>query len=187
MEIDKLKIKDLKPHPRNAKLHSRRNIDAIANSLEQFGQFKPIVVQKSSGYILAGNGTFMAAKRLKWKELDCHVVDVDDQIANALALADNKVAEFSEWNVEALSNELKELDDQTRNALGFDPEFLAALFGQEWGLEPSNYPHDDKVPGSTKPPASKPALHCPHCGNICGNLGIVEEKVADEGSQDKTE
>lgn len=58
-----LPIGEIKPRRGNPR---RGDIDAIAESLERNGQFRPIVVNKPTGEILGGNHTYAAAKRLGW-------------------------------------------------------------------------------------------------------------------------
>ena len=54
---------------RNARVHPDKNIKAIAHSLKQFGQQKPIVAL-NDGTVIAGNGTLWAAqKTLDWTHL----------------------------------------------------------------------------------------------------------------------
>ena len=98
--------------PKNARKHSQRNLDAIAASLDKFGQRKPIVVHR--GVILAGNGTVEAAKSLGWKDIEITTVpdDWDDETAKAFALADNRSAELAEWDESELAKQLLELDDR---------------------------------------------------------------------------
>jgi len=52
----------------NARKHSEVNIAAIAESLKQFGQRKPIVVTQDNR-VIAGNGTLEAARFLGWEEI----------------------------------------------------------------------------------------------------------------------
>jgi len=105
----KISITELSLDPKNARKHSQRNLDAIAASLEKFGQRKPIVVHR--GVILAGNGTLEAAKTLGWTEIDVAEVpdDWDDDTAKAYALADNRTAELAEWDESELAKQLLEL------------------------------------------------------------------------------
>jgi len=107
----KISITELSLDPRNARKHSQRNLDAIAASLEKFGQRKPIVVHR--GVILAGNGTLEAAKSLGWTEIDVAEVpdDWDNETAKAYALADNRTAELAEWDESELAKQLLELVD----------------------------------------------------------------------------
>ena len=107
----KISITDLSLDPKNARKHSARNLEAIATSLEKFGQRKPIVVHR--GVVLAGNGTLEAAKSLGWTEIDVAEVpdDWDNDTAKAYALADNRTAELAEWDESELAKQLLELQD----------------------------------------------------------------------------
>ena len=107
----KISITDLSLDPKNARKHSARNLEAIAASLEKFGQRKPIVVHR--GVVLAGNGTLEAAKSLGWTEIDIAEVpdDWDNDTAKAYALADNRTAELAEWDESELAKQLLELQD----------------------------------------------------------------------------
>ena len=107
----KISITNLSLDPKNARKHSARNLEAIAASLEKFGQRKPIVVHR--GVVLAGNGTLEAAKSLGWTEIDVAEVpdDWDNDTAKAYALADNRTAELAEWDESELAKQLLELQD----------------------------------------------------------------------------
>jgi hypothetical protein len=110
-----VRVSDLTADPRNARLHDDRSYDAIAASLRQFGQRKPIVVDGTK--VVAGNGQLEAARRLGWTHLA--VTDTEGltpEQVRAYALADNRTAELSEWNVEVLLSDLSGLD-------GFDVGF----------------------------------------------------------------
>ena len=63
-----LSLSALEPYPGNPRQH---NLAAIRESLEEHGQYRPLVIQASSGRILAGNGTFEAAHELGWKKIRC--------------------------------------------------------------------------------------------------------------------
>ena len=126
MNLETVTIESLKLDPNNARKHSRRNLDAIAASLEKFGQRKPIVVH--NGVVIAGNGTLEAAKSLGWKEIAVSVcpADWDADTAKAYALADNRSSELAEWDDKILSTQLLDLDDMGWNieALGFERPVL---------------------------------------------------------------
>lgn len=121
MQIVMRKTGDLNSYGRNP----RRNEEAVkyvAKSIEEFGFKVPIIVDKNN-VIVAGHTRFEAAKKLHMDELPCIVADdlTPEQI-KAFRLADNKVAEFSQWNEELLSEELEELDDWfDMEDFGFDP------------------------------------------------------------------
>ena len=122
MEIKVVKLEEIQLDKNNARTHSEENLEAISASLEKFGQRKPIVVHK--GVILAGNGTYEAAKRLLWEEITIAQApeDWDEATAKAYALADNRTAELAEWNTEHLTKQLLELTELGWEIgdLGFD-------------------------------------------------------------------
>jgi hypothetical protein len=112
ISLENIDIKDLILDPQNARLHDKRNLEAIAGSLQTFGQRKPIVID-ANNTIVAGNGTVTAAKNLGWNQIVAVRVPSDwtaEQI-KAYALADNRTSELAEWDSTILSNQLIELDD----------------------------------------------------------------------------
>lgn len=81
MQIKKVLLSQLVPDDKNARAHSKRNIEEVKKSLEQFGQHRAFVVQRSSNKILVGNGMYEAMRQLGWKEADVYFVDDDDGTA----------------------------------------------------------------------------------------------------------
>jgi len=132
MQIEQVKISELKPDPNNARTHDNKNLEAIAGSLTQFGQRKPIVIDQKN-IIVAGNGTFMAAKSLGWEEMQAVRVpsDWDKDKIKAFALADNRTAELADWNHDVLATTILELIE-----MNFDIEAI--------GFETSELPKDDE-------------------------------------------
>lgn len=121
MKIETVKINDLRFDNENARKHSKKNLDAIGNSLKLFGQRKPIVVH--NGVVIAGNGTLEAAKAIGWDEIVIVRTpdDWDADTAKAFALADNRSAELAEWDDEILLDQLLELAEAgfTLEDIGF--------------------------------------------------------------------
>jgi len=119
VNLETVAIESLKLDPNNARKHSKRNLDAIAASLNRFGQRKPIVVH--NGTVIAGNGTLEAAKSLGWTEIGITRCpdDWDADTAKAYALADNRSSELAEWDDLVLANQLLDLD-----GVGWDIEVL---------------------------------------------------------------
>lgn len=115
-------IDDLVPDENNARTHSKKNIDAIAKSLQTFGQRKPVVITQNN-VVVAGNGTLEAAKQIGWKGLAVVRVptDWDSDTIKAYALADNRTAELASWDSEVLLSQLRELklEDWNVGELGF--------------------------------------------------------------------
>lgn len=110
MKIESVAIKSLMLDPENARTHSARNLDIIKNSLERFGQRKPVVVWQ--GTIIAGNGTVQAAKSLGWEKIEVSKAPAEwtfDE-ARAYALTDNRSSDLSDWDPDILKDQLIELD-----------------------------------------------------------------------------
>lgn len=102
-----VKLSTLLQYPDNPR---RGNVDAIKASLEANGQFRPVVVQKSTNYVLAGNHTVQAAEALGWTEVAAWVMDVDDEQAKRIVLADNRTADLGWYDDGDLLTLLEGLD-----------------------------------------------------------------------------
>ena len=118
------RIDSLRADPANARRHGRRNVDAIAASLQRFGQQKLVVVD-ADGVVVAGNATLEAAKRLGWETIDVVVTGLSKVEAAAYAIADNRTAELGEWDDEALMRQLRAIEAE-------DP---AMLYDAGWTLD----------------------------------------------------
>jgi hypothetical protein len=127
-DIQKLSvdIESLIPHPRNVR---QGDVGAISQSLEHNGQYRPIVVQKTTNHILAGNHTWKAAQALGWKKIAVTFVDVDDERALRILLADNKTNDLATYDDNQLAGLLQELSETEQGLLGtvFDGDDLDQL------------------------------------------------------------
>ncbi|HEY8868153.1 MAG TPA: ParB N-terminal domain-containing protein [Candidatus Limnocylindrales bacterium] len=63
-------IESIKLHPRNPRIG---DVEAVANSLRRFGQQKPLVVQASTLFCVAGNHLLRAAQSLGWTEIAANI------------------------------------------------------------------------------------------------------------------
>lgn len=134
-------IKGLKPDPNNVRLHSKRNLEAIAHSLSKYGQQKPIVACK--GIVVAGNGTLEAALSLGWEKIA--VIEFQGAEKAAYALADNRTAELAEWDFDKLSNQLNLFENQLELQSLWSPEEMQALQTNSEPLEPGMTPAEKKL------------------------------------------
>jgi len=101
------------------------DIGAISESLRLFGQYRPIVVNKRNNQILKGNHTAAAASALGWTEIAVVWVDVDDEAAARIVLADNRTADKATYDNDLLVQILGEV--KTLDGTGFDAEDVADL------------------------------------------------------------
>lgn len=128
-------IASLVADPRNARLHSERNLRSIEDSLKAHGQRKPIVVQLPGRVVRAGNGTMEAAQRLGWTHLAAVMVEESDAEALAFAIRDNRTAELAEWNLEVLAEGMHTLADTgvELETLGFESfEYETLMSVDSW-------------------------------------------------------
>ena len=132
-EIGKLKL--LPGNPRKG------DIQAVARSLEAFGQRKPIV---------AGNHTLQAAQSLGWDKIAVVFVEDDEAKAKAYALADNRTAELGGYDSQALFEMITDvqlLDKELFAATGWDNDDLAELLATlELEQLPAAFTDPDDVP-----------------------------------------
>ncbi|MDQ8706211.1 ParB/RepB/Spo0J family partition protein [Streptomyces sp. LHD-70] len=100
-------IESVQRYPGNPKRH---DLDVIKDSITRYGMWRAIVVQKSTGYVLAGNGQHEAATDLGADQIPMVEVDVDDEDAKRIVLMDNKSGENG-YDNQALAELLKHLQD----------------------------------------------------------------------------
>jgi ParB-like chromosome segregation protein Spo0J len=103
-------------HPRNARRH--KGIAIIRESLEAHGQYRPLVVQRSTNHVLAGNGTLEAMRDLDRTEVDVWFLDVDDDQALKILLVDNRSSDESGYDDDALAELLRELGQDPVELVG---------------------------------------------------------------------
>ena len=123
-------VGELKNDPANARKHDERNVQSIANSLKEFGQRKPIVINRKDGnVILAGNGTLEAAKRLGWTHIAGVFVEDDPDTATGYAIADNRTSELATWDNDQLSVLLRSIyeNEEIKLAVGFSEDEISKL------------------------------------------------------------
>ena len=109
MNIEMMKIKDITPYEKNAKKHNRTQIENVAESIKRFGFAQPLVVDKDNVLII-GHCRLLASKLLQIREVPVvKMENLTDEEVKQLRLLDNKLNE-SEWDIDLLSEELKELD-----------------------------------------------------------------------------
>ena len=117
-------IDSLHLDPANVRHHGDRSLSAVAASLARFGQQKPIVFDENM-VVVAGNGTLQCARSLGWT----HIAAVRSQLAGvervAYSIADNRTAELSAWDDDALRSTLQEMDAATISDVGFNDDELA--------------------------------------------------------------
>lgn len=102
-------IGDLKPDPRNARTHSKRQIDQLCASMWEFGFTNPVLVDEQA-ILIAGHGRLRAAREMGLAEVPTiELGGLTEVQKKALRLADNKIALNAGWDVELLRLELADI------------------------------------------------------------------------------
>ena len=146
-------IGDLKPDPRNARAHPKRQIEQLCASIWEFGFTNPVLVDEQS-MLIAGHGRLRAAREMGLAEVPTiELVGLSEVQKKTLRLADNKIALNAGWDVEILRLELGEIATM-------DVDFDLALTGFASGeidvvLKAANDPDEEVIPAVPAEPKTK--------------------------------
>lgn len=152
MIIIEKRIEELREYENNPR-HNDAAVDAVAESIKQFGFKVPIVID-TDGVIIAGHTRRKAAEKLGLEVVPCIVADdlTPEQI-KAFRLADNKTGELASWDFEKLEEELAALSEIDMSAFGFvmnDDIDIDEFFTE----------------AEEKPEKEPKKIQCPHCGEF---------------------
>jgi DNA modification methylase len=107
--IEQIPPGQLKPHPSNAKTHSKKQIGQIGRSVKRFGFQNPVIINVDN-IVLAGHGRVEAAKLLGMSRIPClRVIGLSDVEERAFVIADNKIAANGGWDRGILAESLQAL------------------------------------------------------------------------------
>ena len=110
MQIIYKKLDEIHPYENNPRKNDT-GVDAVAESIKQYGFKVPIVISKD-GTIITGHTRYKASEKLGLNKVPCIVADdLTDEQVKAFRIADNKVSDFSIWDNVLLLQELQEIDD----------------------------------------------------------------------------
>ena len=141
MNIKMQKADQLIPYINNPR-NNDSAVDAVASSIKNFGFKVPIVVDKDNE-IIAGHTRLLAAKKLGYDEVPTIVAeDLDENQVRAFRLADNKVSELAEWDMDLLENEIRNIEDVDMESFGFG-EMLDDFDLQD--IEEDDYEDDNSL------------------------------------------
>lgn len=125
-----LPVSALKPWAKNP----RRNdaaVQKVAESIKRFGFGAPIVARAANYEVISGHTRLKAAKLAGLDRVPVRLLDVSEEDARLLALADNKLGEIAEWDLDLLADVLSELKAAGVDVMasGFDSDELDELIG----------------------------------------------------------
>lgn len=132
MDIITMKLDELVPYENNPRINDDA-VEAVANSIREFGFKVPIIVDKDN-VIVAGHTRLRAAQFLGLKDVPViRADDLSEEQVRAFRLADNKTAELADWETDKLQQELSEINEIDMLNFGFEPP--AAETANEEGEE----------------------------------------------------
>lgn len=156
-----LPIDQITPYWRNPRRIPEEAVAAAADSIERYGYRQPIVVD-TENVVIVGHTRLQALQRLGWTEVPVRVSDMPAETAHEYRLVDNKVAEMTSWDHDALVAELREFDQGLYETYFPDVDL-------EVGLASQRDPDFDKaerdlaIPPSPELARSTTHVACPAC------------------------
>lgn len=116
-------IEKVRPHPDNPR---NGDVDAIVESISVNGYIAPVVAQRSTGYIIAGNHRYFALKQLDSEQIPIIWLDIDDLAAKRYLVGDNRTSDLGQYDNGVLVALLRELNAE---------DSLLGTGYKEWDLE----------------------------------------------------
>lgn len=161
LAIKRVSPATLTEYPHNANNHGEHNLESIRLSLTRHGQVEPLVVQKSTGYVIGGNGRLRVMLDLGWSEVDVVELDMDDVQAKALSITLNQTGRSSVFDGALVLDQIDELSTEGIDFrdLGFKQIDLDEI---KLSLEPITPPSPRSA---DEQPITQTTHECPKCGH----------------------
>lgn len=172
---ERVHVDDLYTFEKNPR---RGDVAKVADSLRLRGQYRPIVVNRGTHTgrdmeVLAGNHTLLAARSLGWQQIDVGIIDVDEQTARGIVLADNRLADLGGYDEATLVELLESLDDMA--GTGYDDADLEELLAAQ--RQPAEQTDRDDAPAVEDTPTISAEGDVYELGphrDMCGDSTNVE-------------
>lgn len=147
MKIVELGINEIIPYENNPR-RNEKAVDAVANSIKEFGFKNPIIIDKDK-VIISGHTRRLAAIKLNLEKVPCYIAeDLTEEQVRAFRLADNRVASFAVWDEDKLKNEIAEIFELDLSDFGFKQDKI-----------------EDVIREKENEKADKKTHICPKCGH----------------------
>lgn len=113
--LKQVKLSELKPYWRNPRVG---NVEQVKQSIRDYGYNQYIVVDQNL-VIIVGHTRYKALQELsledtKYKEVLVLISSLDEKKAKEYRIVDNQTGDQSEWILDKLSQEMRELDDEVK-------------------------------------------------------------------------
>lgn len=188
MEIVKVPVAKLLPadyNPRKDLQPGDPEFEKLKRSVEEFGYVEPIIWNKRTGIVVGGHQRLKVLQHLGYTEVDCVVLDLDEQKEKALNVALNKIS--GDWDIPLLTALLKDLNDGGYDATltGFDVSEMSDLFDDQSEIKEDDPP---EAAAEDAAPFTKPGdrwllgNHVLYCGDSTSSrdvAALMDGAVAD--------
>lgn len=137
-KVQEVSLDKLVLYEKNAKKHPQEQVDLLSRSITEYGFINPCLIDKDYK-VIAGHGRIAAAKQLGMDKVPCLFVEgLTEAQYKAYVLADNRLTELGEWNMDLVMLELQDLQDM---------DFDISLTGFEMPEEPEEIEVvEDEIP-----------------------------------------
>lgn len=171
MNIEKISVDKLLPakyNPRKDLKPGDPEFEKLKRSVEEFGYVEPVIWNKRTGVVVGGHQRLKVLQHLGYKEVDCVVLDIDEQKEKALNVALNKISGV--WDVPLLTSLLKDLEESGFDATltGFDVSEMSDLFDDQSEIvedDPPETASEDQAPFSKPGDRWLLGNHVLYCGD----------------------
>jgi len=182
MEIQNMKVSDLKYAPYNPRKIDDKELAKLKRSISEFGYVEPIVWNQRTGFVVGGNQRLKALRELGIEEVDVVVVDLSDDKERALNVALNKIS--GEWDFPKLKDLLTDIDtgDFDIELTGFDLDEIGELIAFDKEPEEDGFDVDAAIEEIEEPKTKRGDIYLLGKHRLmCGDSTIKEdvEKLMD--------
>jgi len=162
--IKSISMSKIKRYKNNPRTHDEKQIEILVQNIKTNGYINPIIVDKKM-VIIAGHGRHQALEKIYGKKdpkINIVIADLTPKEARKQRIADNKIGELSEWDMELLQAEIM---DMVNKIEGMDSVL------DELALTEDNIFPDDFNPGTLDDQGQLDRLDpkmvkCPKCGKV---------------------
>lgn len=147
LNITNIETDKIKPYPNNPRTHDKKQVAKIVKSIKEFGFVNPVLLDENLE-IIAGHGRVLAAKEFGMQQVPAIILShLDENQKRAYRIADNKLTELGEWDLELLNIEFTNLSaldlDFDLEITGFETTEIDLIIG---GSTTESNPKEDSTP-----------------------------------------
>ena len=180
MEIRKVSVERLQPakyNPRKDLKPGDAEFEKLKRSVEEFGYVEPIIWNERTGVVVGGHQRLKVLMHLGYTEVDCVVLDIDEQKEKALNVALNKIS--GDWDMPLLTALLQDLNSGGYDATltGFDVAEMSELFDDQSEIKEDEAPAaspQDKAPYTQSGDIWLLGQHVLMCGDSTKEVDVAK-------------